>query len=166
MKDRMEGLVKPKNKDEVRHFHEKKIGSLLNKLESHDKKLLDKEAAITFLEKALLDDKVLAIPKVSRLSWASVSKIKSDILFVDDVNEFSEKAVEFLKKNRIRFIICNKLPSPKLQKKLPFPCVKAEKFEHSRSIVLVHKEWVDKISRDSQILRKVIEEYQKNRANV
>jgi hypothetical protein len=161
-------LVKPKAPEVIVKEKESRIQSLSQKLENSVAQIKVLREQIEQLQSTLLLlDDFIALPRLKRLGWEDVSKLKikeGDILFVDDPNQVSDKAVDFLHSKNVQLIICKKPAGEKLKARLPFACVQAfdaREFEH---VVLVKKSWLENVRKERYVLAKIIQEYKKERS--
>jgi len=169
LKERTSGLVKPKTPAEISRLKESRIISLSQRLENSKKVHENLKGQISELEHAMLKQDIIALPRLPRLGWDEVMRNKEfiqegTVLFVDDANQMSGKAIEFLHKRGVQLIICNKLPSQRASLHLPFACVQALEYEAINSVVLVKKSWLNKVRAERLVLAKVVQEYKKQRS--
>lgn len=163
LKQKLSGMVRPKSKDVVKLQYNRKL-SQLNRCITEQRKTINKKAEkLNNLENCFVRGNMVALPKIKRLSWSAVQKSKMPF-FVEEGSEFSRKAVDFIAGKGVSFVIFKNPPSRHVQKKLPFSCVSVEKFVDLESIVLVNKIWLERLSKNSEVLEKVVEEYQKSRS--
>jgi len=167
LKERSAQLVKPKAPETIVKEKESRIQSLSQKFENVLNQVKSLKQQISQLENALLLlDDFAVLPRLKRLGWEDVSKLKlreGDVLFVDDPNQVSDNAVELLHSKGSQLIICKKAAGEKLKARMPFAFVQAvdaKEFEH---VVLVKKAWLENIRKERFVLAKVIQEYKKER---
>ena len=168
LRERASGLVKPKTPAEIARVKDAQIQSLSQRLKNSlltQSKFMN---VIERLERILLQQDKVPLVRLSRLGWDDVMRNKElisegSVLFVDDANEMSDKAVEWLRQRNIQIIVCGKLPGHRARVQLPFACVPAEDCELLNRIVLVKRPWLDKVRAERSVLAKVVEEYKKER---
>jgi len=168
LQERAAVLVKPKTPSEITLHKQHQIASLSQRLQNALKAQQVLQSRIDFLENAFLKQNFVPLPRLTRLGWDEVMKFKDiineeTILFVDDANEMSEKAVSWLHDKGVRLIICKKPPTQHVRSLLPFACVQAQEFEILNQIALVKKSWLDHIRAERTVLSKIVEEYKKER---
>jgi len=168
LEKRMDGLVKPKSRRELSKFKEKQVHSLTAR---HAKSIKEQDKLhnhIQTLEEALLHKNTVALPRVAHLGWENVSKVNNigSMLFVDDPNQMSRRAVELLRDKGVELIIASRLPSQNAKRQLPFAFVKAEKCRMFDKIVLVDKTWLAKVRSEKAVLKQIVAEYKKERATL
>ena len=168
LKEKTASLVKPKTPAEIARIKDGQIQSLMQRLknalqtQSRLMQLVDK------LEKTLLQQDKVPILRLSRLGWDDIIRNKELItegcvLFVDDANQMSDRAVEWLHLTGVQIIICGKLPGHRARSHLPFACVPADECEVLNKIALVKRAWLDKVRAERTVLTKIVEEYKKER---
>jgi len=168
LEKRMEGLVKPKAPKELVRLKQKQINALSQKsaqIKSAQEKAQEQARE---LEKALLSPALVALPRLSHLGWDEVVKQKaalSDaVVFVDDPNKMSQKAVGFLQENGIELIVTPRLPTARAQEQLPFAFVKAKGVKTLARVALAKKQWLEKERKSKRVLSQIVSEYQRERA--
>jgi hypothetical protein len=168
LKERASGLVKPKTPEEIVKTKDSQIMSLSqrlkNSLQSQNElvKLVDK------MESLLLQDDKIPVLRLAHLGWEDVLKnkeliVEGSVLFVDDANQISDKAVDWLYSKGVQILICGRLPGHRARAHLPFACVHADECELLNRVALVKRVWLDKIRAERSVLAKIIEEYKKER---
>ncbi len=168
LKERASNLVKPKTPEEIVKTKDGQIMSLSQRLknsllsQNELMKLVDK------MERLLLQDDKIPVLRLARLGWEDVLKnkeliVEGSVLFVDDANQISDKAVEWLYGKGVQILICGRLPGHRARAHLPFACVPADECELLSRVVLVKRVWLDKIRAERSVLAKVVEEYKKER---
>lgn len=171
LKERSAGLVKPKTPSDIARIKEAQIQSLMQRLKNSLQMQSNLTNAIERLEKILLQQDKVPLLRLGRLGWDDVMKNKEliaegSVLFVDDANEISDKAVEWLGANGVQVLICGRLPGIRARSKLPFACVQAEECELFSRIALVKRAWLDKVRAERAVLSKIVEEYKNERSTV
>jgi len=161
-------LVKPKTPAEIAKIKDGQIQSLTMRLKNSMQMQSKLMMLIERLEKTLLQQDRLPVLRLARLGWDDVMKNKDlitegNVLFADDANEMSDRAVEWLHQKGIQIIICGKLPGHRAREQLPFACIPAEECELLNKIVLVKRAWLDKVRAERAVLAKIVEEYKKER---
>lgn len=163
------GLVKPKKKKEVVRLKEKQVVSLSRKLDRAAKKKQKVSAERELLESLLLDNRFVALPRLSHLGWEEVSRHKKSlersVVFVEDPNRMSDKAVSFLRNKGVAVVVADRLPGPRAQAVLPFAFVKAERVKKLQKVVFVERVWLDKQRKEKKVLSRIVAEYQKRRSS-
>ncbi len=165
LKEKTSGLVKPKTSAEIVKLKDSQIQSLSNKLQNNIRKYDSLKKQLFEFENVLLKNDFVVLPRLARLGWDEVMKIRDSvgsILFVDNVDQFSEKAVSWLRKNGVELIICKDAPK---NAGLPFVFLKAQNFRFFGNIVLVDRVWLERARTEPVVLAKVVEEYKKSRIN-
>lgn len=91
---------------------------------------------------------------------------EGDLLLVEDPSTLSASVVETLKK-KVSVIVTRRPVSRKLREELPFIVVDAAglHLEETSSFAIVQKEQIDRQTRSSEALRKVISDYKKERSS-
>lgn len=166
--DKTSILVKPKTPAEIAKIKDGQIQSLTMRLKNSlqtQSKLMN---LVEKLEKILLQNDKIPILRLSKLGWDDVIKnkeliVEGSILYADDANEMSDKAVEWLHQKGVQIIICGKLPGHRARAQLPFACIPAEECELLNKIALVKRAWLDKVRAERIVLAKIVEEYKKER---
>ena len=169
LKKHAAGLVKPKSPAEQSMLKERQVQSLAQRLENSAKIQEVFKARIEMLERALLRHDRVPLLRLSHLGWDQVEKNKEfiheeGVLFVDDANLLSQKAVDWLADKGIQLILCKKMPGKRAAEHLPFACVPAEDFELLDRVVLVKRLWLDKVRSERVVLAKIVQEYKKERS--
>lgn len=164
LKERMSGLVKPKAPEVAVRQKESRIQSLTAKAENAAGVQSELKQKIALLERVLLSKEFIALPRLRRLGWEDVKNalILDSAMYVDDANEMSQKAVDFLAQKGVNVVVCGVLPSQRARENLPFACVKGDA-QIANKIALVKKEWLEAVRAEKQVLEKVILEYKKTR---
>lgn len=168
LKERQSELVKPKPRDKRLSEKDARIQSFADKFENMKKELDSAKSHILFLEKNLLKKDLIAIPKMSKLSWNEAVNIRpfvNDCVFVETLDSLSDNAVKILSDSGVRIVLCKKLPSEKLRRDLPFIF---REFQGSLvgNIALVNGGFLEKIRKEKDALSKVIDEFKKERSKV
>jgi len=161
-------LVKPKTPEEIARIKDNQIQSLAQRLKNSLQTQSKFMNIIEKLEKTLLQQDKVPVLRLSRLGWDDVVKNKEFIaegavLFIDDANQISDKAVEWLHQKGVQILICGRLPGHRARAILPFACVPAEECELLNKIALVKRAWLDKVRAERTVLAKIVEEYKKER---
>lgn len=168
LKERAAQLVKPKAPETIVREKESRIQSLSQRFENVLSQVKSLKQQISQLENALLLlDDFAVLPRLKRLGWEDVSKFRireGDVLFVDDPNQVSDKAVEHLYSKGIQLIICKKPAGEKLKARLPFACIQSIYSKEFERVVLVKKAWLENIRKERFVLAKIIQEYKKERS--
>ncbi len=168
LQQRTAGLVKPKTPADIARVKDGQIQSLSQRLKNSlqmQSKLMN---VIERLEKLLLRQDKVPLLRLEHLGWDDVMRNKElitegSVLFVDDANTMSNKAVEWLSSQGVQILICGRLPGHRARAQLPFACVPAEECELLNKIALVKRDWLDKVRAERVVLAKVVEEYKKER---
>ena len=112
------------------------------------------------------------VKKLDNLGMQEFEKKKSilnirqgDILLVKDPDITSEKVIAEIK-DKVTSILYRKPVSKKIESKLPFVFIDANKLsiEENHYFGIINKEEFDKIKNKNNILHKIIEDYKKERA--
>ncbi len=166
LKQRVSTLVRPKTHADIARLKESQIMSLSQRLDNAFRVHERLKCQIAFLERVLLKKDVVSILHLERLGWDEVFSNKDfldSVVFVDDCNQMSEKAVKFLQESDVQVLVCAKMPSRSAKAHLPFACVPAPKCEILDRVVFVDKTWLDKVRSERVVLAQLVEEYQKQR---
>ncbi len=170
LKQRMTGLIKPKTQSEIVKVKESQIASLAQLRENALKAQEQLKRVAEQLERALLQQDRVAVPKLSHLGWDEVLRnkqlIQGTVIFVDDANQMSEKAIQWLKEKGIQLVLSQKLAGKNAYAKLPFAVVQAQEYERFDNVILVSKSWLEKVRSERAVLAKIVESYKKERSNV
>ena len=171
LRERTSNLVKPKTPGEIARLKDSQINSLSQRLKNSLQTQSKLSNLIEKLERILLQQDKIPLVRLPHLGWDDVMKNKElitegSVLFVDDANEMSDKAVEWLRQKNIQIIVCGKLPGHRARQLLPFACVPAEDCELLNKISLVKRAWLDKIRSERSVLSKIVEDYKKVRSSV
>jgi len=161
-------LVKPKTPEEIARIKDYQIQSLAQRLKNSLQTQSKLMTLVEKLERTLLQQDKVPVLRLSRLGWDDVMKNKEFIaegavLFIDDANQISDKAVEWLHQIGVQILICGKLPGHRARALLPFACIPAEECELLNKIALVKRAWLDKVRAERGVLAKIVEEYKKER---
>ncbi len=168
LRERSSGLVRPKTPVEIARQKDGLIMSLTQRL----KNSLHTQGELTRLaermEKILLQQDKVPLLRLARLGWDEVLKNKEliaegGIVFVDDANEMSDKAVQLLHQEGVQILICGRLPGIRARAGLPFACIPAEECELLNRVALVKRGWLDKVRAERGVFSKIVEEYKKER---
>ncbi len=168
LKERSAGLVKPKTPVEIARQKDGLIMSLSQRLKNSLHTQGELARLIERLEKVLLQQDKVPLLRLARLGWDEVLKnrdliAEGGIVFVDDANEMSDRAVQLLHQEGIQILICGRLPGIRARSSLPFACIPAEECELLNRIALVKRSWLDKVRAERGVLAKIVEEYKKER---
>jgi len=166
LNQRISTLVKPKTHAQIANMKNSQIMSLSQRLENAVKLHEKLKSQIAFLETVLLRKNVVSMLRLERLGWDEVWNNRDfldSVIFVDDCNQMSEKAVKFLHEKDVQVVVCDKMPSKSAKEHLPFACVPAPKYEIVNRVVFVDKAWLDKVRSERVVLVQLVEEYQKQR---
>ncbi len=168
LKERSVGLVKPKTPVEIARQKDGLIMSLTQRLKNSLHSQGELAGLVEKLEKILLQQDKVPLLRLARLGWDEVLKNKDliaegGIVFVDDANEMSDKAVQLLHQEGVQILICGKLPGIRARASLPFACIPVEECELLNRIVLVKRQWLDKVRAERSVFSKIVEEYKKER---
>lgn len=171
LRERASGLVKPKSSLELAKIKEGQIMSLSQRLKNSLQSQGELSKRIDRLEKALLEQDKIPVVRLARLGFDDFVKndnliVEGSVLFVDDANQISDRAVELLQGRGVQILICGRLPGSRARAHLPFACVLAEDCELLNRVALVKKSWLDKVRAERGVLAKVVEEYKKSRSSV
>ncbi|MEM3153974.1 MAG: DUF460 domain-containing protein [Candidatus Woesearchaeota archaeon] len=168
LKNKTAGLVRPRAHSEIARIKDAQIRSLEQRLKNSLHAQSRLALLVEKLEKLMLQNDKVPVIRLPRLGWDDVLKSMEfigdgSILFVDDANQISERAVAMLYEKGVRIIICGKPPGHRARAQLPFACIPAEDCELLGNIVMVKKDWLDNIRSERSVLAKVVEEYKKER---
>lgn len=166
LNQRVSTLVKPKTHAQIADMKNSQIMSLSQRLENAVKFHEKLKSQIALLETVLLRKNVVSILRLERLGWDEVWNNRDfldSVIFVDDCNQMSEKAVKFLHEKDVQVVVCDKMPSKSAKEHLPFACVPAPKYEIVNRVVFVDRDWLDKVRSERVVLAQLVEEYQKQR---
>ncbi len=168
LQNKTSSLVRPKTPAEIAKIKDAQIQSLAQRLKNALQAQSQLALLVERLERALLRQDKVPVVRLARLGWDDVMKNKElitegSVLFVDDANQMSDKAVVWLQQKGIQILICGKLPGHRARAQLPFACVPAEECELLSRIVLVKRAWLDKMRAERAVLAKIVEEYKKER---
>ncbi len=170
LKKKASRLVKPKSESVINELKEKQIKSISKSLDKTSKKLTHMKKLNVSLGRLLLRRDLVPLARLSHLGWDEVMRFsdviyEGSVLFVDNVNQISMKAVDFLQNKKVQLIVCGELPGKGASLRLPFACVKAERHELMDNLVFVGKAWLDSVRSDRLVLSKLVEEYRKSRSS-
>ncbi len=145
---------------------EKKISDAHLLIGQHKKEIVHMQEKMVQLNQLLLSSqKKIVIKHLKDLGWNEVKSISQhdSIILVDDVNIFSEKAWGHLK-NSVSTIIFKVIPSKAIVNK-PFHFINAKNVhcEEFGAFAVVEKESLEKEKRKTNVLSKIIQEYQEER---
>jgi hypothetical protein len=168
MKERAAGLVKPKTPAEIARIKDSQIQSLSQRLKNSLQTQGELARHVERLERVLLHQDRVPLLRLGRLGWEEVMRCRDlvsegSIVFVDDANEMSGKAVQWLHQEGVQIVVCGRLPGIRARAQLPFACVPVEECELLNRIVLVKRDWLDKVRAERGVLSKIVEEYRKER---
>lgn len=166
--DKTSSLVKPKTPADITKIKDTQIQSLTQRLKNSLQTQSQLSLLVERLEKILLHQDKVPLLRLSRLGWDEVMKNKElipegSVLYVDDANQISDKAVGWLCQKGVQIVVCGRLPGVRARAKLPFACVPAEECELLSNIALVKRAWLDKMRAEREVLAKIVEEYKKER---
>lgn len=168
LRARQSELVKPKSREKRLSEKDARIQSFADKFENIKRELDSSKSHILFLEKNLLKKDLIAVPKMSKLSWneaASVRPFVSDCVFIESIDSLSDNAVKIISDSGVRIVLCKKLPSEKLRRDLPF-IFREFQGTVAGNIALVSGSFLEKIRKEKDALLKVIDEFKKERSKV
>jgi len=160
--------------DETLSFKEERIVFLEGELARKKERLEELENKIHALYRTLSRIAYFVVAKRFRnLGWIEFeykNKIldiqSNDILFIDDANEFSKKAVNSLK-GKVRILVTKKKLSAKNRKELTahFTIIDSENidFEEERFFVFIKKKGFEKARRSKEVLKGIVAEYKSKR---
>ncbi len=159
-------LVKPKTHAQIAGIKQSQIMSLSQRFDNAVRLNEKLRSQIALLENVLLRKNVVSVLRLERLGWDEVWNNRDfldSVIFVDDCNQMSEKAVKFLHEKNVQVVICSKMPSKSAKEHLPFACVPALKSEIVNRVAFVDRAWLDKVRSERVVLAQLVEEYQKQR---
>jgi predicted RNase H-like nuclease (RuvC/YqgF family) len=168
LRERQSELVKPKSRERRLNEKDARIQSFADRFENIKRDLDEAKSHILFLERQILKKDLVAIPKMSKLSWneaVSVKPFVDDCVFIENVDSLSDNAVKVLSDSGVRIVLCKKLPSDKLRRDLPF-IFREFQGTLAGNIALVNNGFLEKIRKEKDALLKVIEEFKKERSKV
>ncbi|MBW2969959.1 DUF460 domain-containing protein [Candidatus Woesearchaeota archaeon] len=168
LKQRVSTLVRPKTHAEIARLKEFQVRSLSNRLSSAVKLQEKLKSQINVLERALFSKDVVPVLRLSKLGWEEVLRFKDflgSVVFVDDCNEMSGKAVKFLQDKDVQVLVCRKMPSKAAKSHLPFACVPAPVCRIVDHVVLLDRRWLDRVCSERVVLAEIVEEYKKQRSS-
>ncbi len=160
------GSLSEEKAGDIVKFKNKKIEFLNQEIERHKKEAaqLRQETKTTTALLLEAQDKIIA-KKLKTLGWEEVSKTveDGDVLVVDDVNSFSDRSLELLKK-KVNIIIYKKQPSQELLKR-GFSFISAGKIsmKETETLAIIEKEAIEKERKKKDILSTIVKEYQEER---
>lgn len=152
-------------KEERLQFINKELGKYYDEIDS-----LKKRISWFYSIFSNIDRKVV-LKKIKNLGWTELSyknKIlnikKGDILFVDNVNEYSKKTIEFLKE-KVSIIVYKQKISKKIQEEMPFVLIDSAKLkiDEDRYFAFAGKDDFEKQKSAKEMLGKIVKEYRKER---
>lgn len=162
---RAESLVKPKSAGEVAELKEKQVVTLSKKVKKLAKERRKLKNKVRRLESALVDDAVVALPRLSHLGWVEVQRTKlSTVVFVDDPNKMSKRAVSFARECGVEVVVTPKLPGARVQSVLPFAFVRAGEVQKLPGAVLVRGDWLKEARAGREVLSRMVKAYKEERA--
>ena len=150
-------------------FKDQKIAVLKEQVKALEKQGEQKEQELREVTSLLLESRGKVIAKKCKtLSWEEIhDRIeKDDVLLVDDVNSFSEKALQHMK-GKITTIITRKQPAKELLKQ-GFTFINAAHLpiKETATWALVEQEALERERKKKDILAAVIQEYQEERRSL
>jgi hypothetical protein len=168
VQNKASSLVKPKTPTDIAKIKDAQIQSLAQRLRNSLQMQSRLSLLVERLETMLLHQDKIPLLRLARIGWEDVMKnsgliIEGSVLYVDDANEISDKAVAWLYQKGVQVIVCGRMPGHRARASLPFACVPAEECELLGKIALVKKEWLEKVRAERAVLAKIVEEYKKER---
>ncbi len=150
---------------EMKLIKDKKINYLNLTIHALRNEIASLQKTTETLKTSLLQSHTIAIKKVPHLG-ADIIVGEQHILFVEDVNSFSEKTLQALKE-QVKTIIYRKKPGSQLLRE-SFHFVAADKltFQEFDDFILLDKEELKKLEPTQDYLHKLIEEYQEKRKEI
>ncbi len=169
LKARSARLVKPKPAVVIAGEKEARIRVLSSKLDKLEIEVSKLRTLVSSLESFLLRSDVFAVKHLKNFSFIDVGRFSwkdGDVVFVDDPNEFSDKAVSILRNKGVAVVLFSKKPSQKVKSRLPFIFISGEGLvvECFDSVVVVDKNKFDRTVSCSTFLEKLVNEYKKERS--
>jgi hypothetical protein len=169
IQNKASSLVKPKTPADIAKIKDAQIQSLAQRLRNSLQMQSRLSLLVERLETMLLHQDKIPLLRLARIGWEDVMKnssliVEGSVLYFDDANEISDKAVAWLCQKGVQVIVCGRLPSHRARASLPFACVPAEECELIGKIALVKKEWLEKIRAEREVLSKIVDEYKKARS--
>jgi predicted RNase H-like nuclease (RuvC/YqgF family) len=111
-------------------------------------------------------DHNIIVKRIKNLGWDEIrTKITSQdrIILVNNPNEFSEKSLDYMK-DKVETIICSITPTTTIKNK-PFNIISSKNLdiEQRENFAVVNKESVEQEKKKSDLLYKIVQEYQDER---
>ncbi len=163
---RKTAAMSEKKAEDLIRFKNKKIIFLNQEVENCKKEIARLRQETRTIAPLLLEarDKVIA-KKLKTLGWEEVSKIveDGDILVVDDVNVFSDRSLDLLKK-KVSTIIYRKQPAKELLKYgFSFLNTVNIPMRETETLAIIAKESIEKERKKKDMLSTIVKEYQEER---
>lgn len=172
MELRKKQFLKSKKIDKLFSLKEKRADELNKKIDENNKVIQELNRKIENLYRIFSElNSKYVLKKLNNLSEREYEKkksvlkiVKGDILFVDDVNIYSEKIIEILK-DTVQVIVCKNKINQRTQEVIPFQLISSQnlKIEEFEDFAIVEKDALNKLISKREILHKIIEEYKKGR---
>lgn len=165
---KMETRSEEKAADSIK-FKNKKIEFLNQEIEKYKKEVAQLRQEVKATTHLLLEsrDKIIA-KKLKTLGWDEVSRTveDGDVLVVDDVNSFSDRSLEMLKK-KVNIILYKKQPAKELLK-YSFSFVNAANvpMKETETLAVIEKEALEKERKKKDMLSTIVKEYQEERQSL
>ncbi|RMD58626.1 DUF460 domain-containing protein [Candidatus Woesearchaeota archaeon] len=164
LQERLRGLVRPKSAREKNMELARMLRLSESRLANAKKTIASLKKRAFWLESLALNDELIALQRIERISKESVSKLKpASVIFVDEIKGFSSSAVNELERKGVSFIVCRALPSSKARNIISIPCVSCKRAKVNGNIAVVGKAWLKRARSSRSVLEKVIREYKSNR---
>ncbi len=150
-------------------FKDKKIMFLNKEVEKYKKEIANLRQEAKVIAPLLLEarGKIIA-KKLKTLGWEEVSRMveEGDVLVVDDVNVFSDRSLDLLKKT-VSTIIYRKQPAKELLKQ-GFSLLNAVHIpmREIETLAIIDKEAIEKERKKKDVLSIIVKEYRKERESI
>ncbi len=159
-------IMSEKKVEDIIKFKNKKIEFLNREMEKYKKEVGQLRQETKAMNVLLLEahDKIIA-KKLNTLGWDEVSKTveEGDVLVVDDVNVFSDRSLEDLKK-KVNIIIYRKQPAKELLKRgFSFLNAANISMKETGRLAIIEKEAIERERKRKDMLSTIVSEYREER---
>lgn len=164
IKQNINAIIKAKTRKTIK-IKDKKIEYLLKKIKEQEQEIKRLNTEVEKIKGLIKEsEKNIITKKIKNLSWENIKEEKlGRIIYVEDPNIYSEKSIEKIDKEVS--IIISKETSKKLQEKFKTIFIGREKLgiEEYDEFIVINKENLEKVKKELDIIKKIIEEYRETR---
>lgn len=164
LKQNITTIIKAKTRKTIK-IKNKKIEYLAKRIKEQEEETKILKEKVEKLKTILGEsEKNIITKKIKNLSWENIKDEKlGKIIYVENANIFSEKSIE--KINKETPTIISKGISKGLQEKFKTSFIEEEKLgiEEYEEFMIINKEKLEKAKKELDIVKKIIEEYRKER---